>query len=161
AMELAPDGSGYRLHTRFARFINVPELMQQFRQVADIQTQAMLKLSIPEMSGGKPKTVSAACAPELRKIVESLVELAEGLRTGRIEPREVNMLLVTTDGRKAALDLRLYDPSLPDDSESKVNKAVAEIERIWRETAANRLAQLVFCDLSTPTNGKGFSVYED
>lgn len=161
AMELSPDGSGYRLHTRFARFINVPELMQQFRQVADIQTQAMLKLPVPTIRNGKPMTISAPCSAELKEIVQGLVERAEALRTGQVDPRDDNMLLVTTDGRKAALDLRLYNPSLPDHPESKVNKAVVEVERIWRETAERRCAQLVFCDLSTPTNGKGFSVYED
>jgi hypothetical protein len=161
AMELAPDGSGYRLNTRFARFINVPELMMQFRQVADIQTQAMLRLPVPDLRGGKPAVVSAPCSPELKQIVESLVERAEALKTGQVDPREDNMLLVTTDGRKAALDLRLHDPRLPDHPDSKVNKAVAEVERIWKETAAGRSAQLVFCDLSIPTGGKGFSVYED
>jgi hypothetical protein len=161
AMELAPDGSGYRLHTRFARFINVPELMQQFRQVADIQTQPMLKLPVPELRSGKPMVISATCSPELKEIVQSLVERAEALRTGRVDPREDNMLLVTTDGRKAALDLRLHDPSLPDHPDSKVNQAAAEVERIWRESAAERSAQLVFCDLSIPTGGRGFSVYED
>ncbi|MCI0538403.1 MAG: hypothetical protein L0Z50_24615 [Verrucomicrobiales bacterium] len=135
--------------------------MLQFRQVADIQTQETLKLPIPELSGGKPKIVSAPCSPELKEIVESLVERAEALRTGIIDPREDNMLLVTTDGRKAALDLRLYDPSLPDHAGSKVNLAVSQIFRIWRETADKRLTQLVFSDLSTPTAGKGFSVYED
>ena len=161
AMELAPDGSGYRLNTRFARFINVPELMQQFRQVTDIQTQAMLKLPVPELRGGKPLVVSAPCSRELKAIVQSLVDRAEALRTGSIDPREDNMLLVTTDGRKAALDLRLHDPSLPDYSDSKVNQAVARIERLWRETVEQRLTQLVFCDLSIPTDGRGFSVYED
>ncbi len=161
AMELAPDGAGYRLNTRFARFINVPELMQQFRQVADIQTQPMLKLPVPDLRGGKPTVMNAACSPELKAIVQSLVERAEALRTGRVDPRDDNMLLVTTDGRKAALDLRLNNPSLPDHAGSKVNRAVATLERIWRETADGRLAQLVFCDLSTPTGGRGFSVYED
>ena len=161
AMELAPDGSGYRLNTRFARFINVPELMQQFRQVADIQTQKMLKLPVPELRSGKPMVISAPCSKELKTIVESLVERAEALRSGRVDPREDNMLLVTTDGRKAALDLRLHQSELPDHPTSKVNLAVAEVERIWRETADKRLAQLVFCDLSVPTNGRGFSVYED
>ena len=161
AMELAPDGSGYRMHTRFARFINVPELMQMFRQVADIQTQEMLKLPIPDLRGGKPAVISAPCSPQLKQIVQSLVERAEALRSGQIDPREDNMLLVTTDGRKAALDLRLHDPQLPDHPDSKVNKAVAEIARIWRETSADHSAQLVFCDLSVPTRGQGFSVYED
>ena len=161
AMELAPDGSGYRLNTRFARFINVPELMQQFRQVADIQTQKMLKLPVPELRHGKPTVVSAPCSKELKKIVESVVGRAEALRTGRVDPREDNMLLVTTDGRKAALDLRLHNPCLPDYPDSKINQAVAEVERIWRETAGQRSTQLVFCDLSVPTGGRGFSVYED
>ncbi len=161
AMELAPDGSGYRLNTRFARYINVPELMQQFRQVADIQTQAMLKLPVPDLKYSKPVIISAPCSPELKQIVESLVDRAEALRSGFVDPREDNMLLVTTDGRKAALDLRLHDPSLPDHPDSKVNQAVSEIERIWRETTEARLTQLVFCDLSVPTGGRGFSVYED
>jgi N12 class adenine-specific DNA methylase len=161
AMELAPDGSGYRLNTRFARFINVPELMQQFRQVADIQTREMLHLPVPELRGGKPAVVSAPCSPELANIVESLVARAEALKTGRVDPRQDNMLMVTTDGRKAALDLRLHNPSLPDHPDSKVNQAVAQVERVWRDTAPQRSAQLIFCDLSIPTGGRGFSVYED
>jgi len=161
AMELSPDGAGYRLNTRFARFINVPELMQQFRQVADIQTAEMLKLPVPRLKHGKPTVVSSPCSPELKEIVKSLVERAEALRTGQIDPRDDNMLLVTTDGRKAALDLRLYDPALPDHPQSKVNQAVATVERIWREGAAAKSTQLIFCDLSTPTDGKGFSVYEN
>lgn len=161
AMELAPDGSGYRLHCRFAKFVNVPELMQMFRQVADIQTQAMLRLPVPDLHGGKPTVISAPCSPELKEIVASLGQRAEALHSGLVDPREDNMLLVTTDGRKAALDLRLHNPHLPDHPDCKVNKAVAEIERIWRETDVERSAQLVFCDLSIPTGGKGFSVYED
>jgi len=161
AMELAPDGSGYRLHTRFARFINVPELMQMFRQSADIQTQQMLKLPVPDLRGGKPAVLSAPCSPELKEIVQSLVERAEALKSGMVDPRDDNMLLVTTDGRKAALDLRVHDPDLPDHPTSKLNRAVQEIERIWRDTVANRSTQLVFCDLSIPNGGKGFSVYED
>lgn len=135
--------------------------MQQFRQVADIQTQKMLQLPVPELQTGKPIVISAPCSPELKEIVQTLVDRAEALRTGRIDPREDNMLLVTTDGRKAALDLRLNSPHLPDHANSKVNLAVGEIERIWRETAGDRLTQLVFCDLSIPKDGQGFSVYED
>lgn len=161
AMELSPDGAGYRLNTRFARFINVPELMQQFRQVADIQTQAMLNLPVPTLRQGRAMVVSAPCSHELKEIVESLVRRAEALRTGSVDPREDNMLLVTTDGRKAALDLRLHAPSLPDHPGSKINRAVEEVGRIWLETKENRSTQLVFCDLSTPTGGRGFSVYED
>jgi len=159
AMELSPDGSGYRLNTRFARFINVPELMAQFRQVADIRTAAMLQLPVPALQGGKPTVLSAPCSPELKRIVEGLVQRADRLRTGQAKPNEDNMLLVTSDGRKAALDLRLIDPTLPDLPDSKVNRAVAEVERIWRDTAEQRSVQLVFCDLSIP--GPGFSVYTD
>jgi N12 class adenine-specific DNA methylase len=159
AMELSPDGSGYRLNTRFARFINVPELMAQFRQVADIRTAAMLQLPVPTLRGGKPTVISAPCSPELKRIVEGLVQRADRLRTGQVKPNEDNMLLVTSDGRKAALDLRLIDPTLPDLPDAKVNRAVAEVERIWRDTAEQRSVQLVFCDLSVP--GPGFSVYND
>jgi N12 class adenine-specific DNA methylase len=161
AMELAPDGSGYRLNTRFARFINVPELMQVFRQVADIQTQDMLQLPIPALHGGKPTTVSAPCSAELKKIVQGLVTRAEALRSGSVDPRVDNMLLITSDGRKAALDLRLMDASMPDHPTSKVNLAVEQVFHLWRDTTEKRSAQLVFSDLSTPTGGKGFSVYED
>ena len=121
----------------------------------------MLKLPVPELAGGKPVVRSAPCTAELKAIVAALVERADAIRQGAVNPSEDNMLLVTTDGRKAALDLRLHDPSLPDHPESKVNLAVREIERVWRTTAGKRSAQLVFCDLSTPTSGKGFSVYED
>ena len=109
-------------------------------------------MPIPDLRGGQPAVISAPCNPELKKIVQSLVERAEALRTGQIDPREDNMLLVTTDGRKAALDLRLHQPDLPNHPESKVNKAVGEIERIWRETAAERSTQLVFKPLrGSPT----------
>ena len=161
AMELSPDGAGYRLNTRFARFINVPELMQQFRQVTDIQTQKTLNLPVPRLKTGKPIVTNAPCSPELKEIVQSLVQRAEALRSGRVDPRTDNMLLVTTDGRKAALDLRLYRADLPDHPDSKINQAAANLERIWRETAAEKAAQIAFCDLSTPTDGHGFSVYED
>ena len=159
AMELSPDGSGYRLNTRFARFINVPELMAQFRQVADIQTATMLRLPVPALRGGRPTVLRAPGSPELKAIVTELVARADRLRSGQVDARTDNMLLVTTDGRKAALDLRLYDPHLPDLPDSKVNLAVETVERIWRETADQRATQLVFCDLSIP--GPGFSVYTD
>jgi N12 class adenine-specific DNA methylase len=111
AMELAPDGSGYRLHTRFAKYTNVPEHMQMFRQVADIQTQTMLKLPTPDLCGGKPIVVSAPCPPELKQIVQSLVERAEALRTGRVDPREDNMLLVTRAVRIELSQRWLREPS--------------------------------------------------
>ena len=161
AMELSPDGAGYRLNTRFARFINVPELMQQFRQVTDIQTAKMLDLPVPKLKSGKPIIINAPVSPELKEVVQSLVQRAEALRSGRIDPRTDNMLLVTTDGRKAALDLRLYRADLPDHADSKVNRAADQIAEIWRESSESRATQIVFCDLSTPTGLKGFSVYDD
>src|SRR6267154_5679157 len=107
AMELSPDGAGYRLQSRFARFVNVPELMQQFRQVADVQTADMLKLPIQKLDQGRPITVSAPVTPELKRFVEQLVKRTEKIKSGRVDPRDDNMLKITTEGRKAALDLRL------------------------------------------------------
>ncbi|HEV2456384.1 MAG TPA: hypothetical protein VGY98_19125, partial [Verrucomicrobiae bacterium] len=160
AMELAPDGAGYRLNTRFARFINVPELMQLFRQMADVQTAQMLELPRPKLEGEKPAIRSAPATPELKKFVQSLVERAHRLKTERVDPSEDNMLKITSEGRKAALDLRLIVPAAGDQTQSKVNLAVENIYRIWETTKEDRLTQLVFCDLSTPKD-KGFSVYDD
>ena len=160
AMELSPDGAGYRLNTRFARFINVPELMQIFRQTADVQTAQMLNLPRPKLEGEKPAIRNAPASAELKEFVEGLAKRAEALKHGRVDPREDNMLKITTEGRKAALDLRLMKPSLSDDPQSKVNLAVENIHRIWETTRDDRLAQLVFCDLSTPQD-RGFSVYRD
>lgn len=162
AMELAPDGAGYRLNTRFARFVNVPELMQQFCQVADIRTAENLKLPVPEVHTGKPVVVRAPTSRELKEIVASLAKRAETLRNGSVDPREDNMLKITSEGRKAALDLRLLHSRAPDLSDSKANKAVEKIFQIWKESAENRSTQLVFCDLSTPSHLRGrFSVYDD
>ncbi len=160
SMELAPDGAGYRLNTRFARFINVPELMQMFRQVADVQTAAMLNLPRPRLENEKPNICSAPATPELKAFVQELAARADRLKTGRVDPREDNMLKVTSEGRKAALDLRLMIPSARDDPDGKVNQAVENIFRIWQETGDRHSAQLVFCDLSTPRD-RGFSVYRD
>ncbi|MCW5555500.1 MAG: hypothetical protein KIS67_25475 [Verrucomicrobiae bacterium] len=160
AMELSPDGAGYRLNTRFARFINVPELMQMFRQSADVQTAAMLNLPRPNLEGEKPAVRNAPATEELKAFVQELAARAERLKTGRIDPREDNMLKITSEGRKAALDLRLMIPSARDEPQGKVNQAVENIHRIWQATAAERSAQLVFCDLSTPKD-RGFSVYRD
>ncbi len=162
AMELSPEGSGYRLNTRFARFVNVPELMQQFRQVSDIQTAAMLKLPIPALHEGKAQVVRAPSTPELKELVASLAKRAEKLRTSHVDPSDDNMLKITGEGRKAALDLRLVRWQAPDYVESKVNLATKEILSIWHETRHQRLTQMVFCDLSTPkAEGRGFSVYQD
>lgn len=160
AMELAPDGAGYRLNTRFARFINVPELMQIFRQSADVQTAAMLDLPRPRLDGEKPAVRNAPATPELKAFVQELAKRAERLKTNRVDPSEDNMLKITSEGRKAALDLRLMKPAAKDDPQGKVNQAVENIFRIWQESKPERSAQLVFCDLSTPKD-KGFSVYRD
>src|ERR1035437_5606914 len=151
AMELAPDGAGYRLNTRFARFINVPELMQIFCQVADIQTADKLKLPVPEMQTGKPMIVRAPAPPELKEIVQGLVVRADAIRSGRVHPSIDNMLKITSEGRKAALDLRVLDPRAKDQPESKINQAADKIFQIWQDTRENRCAQMVFCDLSTPS----------
>lgn len=160
AMELSPDGAGYRLNTRFARFINVPELMQMFRQSADVQTAAMLNLPRPKLEGEKPAICNAPATEELKEFVQELAARAERLKTGRIDPREDNMLKITSEGRKAALDLRLMIPSARDEAHGKVNQAVENIHRIWQETSSRQCAQLVFCDLSTPKD-KDFSIYRD
>jgi N12 class adenine-specific DNA methylase/SAM-dependent methyltransferase len=160
AMELSPDGAGYRLNTRFARFINVPELMQIFRQSADVQTAAMLNLPRPKLDGEKPTVRNAPATPELKAFVQELAARAERLKTNRVDPSVDNMLKITSEGRKAALDLRLMKPSAKDDPQGKVNQAVENIFRIWQESKPERSAQLVFCDLSTPKD-KGFSVYCD
>jgi N12 class adenine-specific DNA methylase/SAM-dependent methyltransferase len=162
AMELAPDGAGYRLNTRFARFINVPELMQVFCQVADIQTAATLKLPVPEMQTGKPMVVRASATEELKIIVQGLVKRAEAIRSGRVPPDEDNMLKITSEGRKAALDLRVLNSRAKDLPGSKINLAADKIFQIWQETQENRCAQLVFCDLSTPSKlHRQFSAYDD
>jgi N12 class adenine-specific DNA methylase len=162
AMELAPDGAGYRLNTRFARFINVPELMQIFCQVADIQTAAQLKLPVPEIKTGKPIVIRAPSTPELKKVVDELVRRADAIRNRLVSPEKDNMLKITTEGRKAALDLRVLNPQTPDHPDSKVNHAADRIFEIWKETATQRCTQLVFCDLSTPSKmHRQFCVYDD
>jgi N12 class adenine-specific DNA methylase len=162
SMELSPDGSGYRLQSRFARFVNVPELMQQFRQVADVQTAEMLKLPVPKLDQGRPVTISAPCSPELRRFVDQLVKRVEKIKSGRVDPRDDNMLKITTEGRKAALDMRLVLAHVRDNPDSKTNYAVERIHQIWLDSAPTRGAQLVFCDLSTPKPGtRWFSVYDD
>ena len=162
SMELSPDGSGYRLQSRFARFVNVPELMQQFRQVADVQTADMLKLPVPKLEQGRPVTISAPSSPELQRFVEDLVRRTEKIKSGQVDPRDDNMLKITTEGRKAALDLRLVLPHVRDNPDSKINRAIEKIHDIWLESAATSGAQLVFCDLSTPqSNHRWFSVYND
>ncbi|HRH88303.1 MAG TPA: DEAD/DEAH box helicase [Rubrivivax sp.] len=161
ALEIAPDGSGYRMNTRFARFINVPELMAVFGEVADIRTAQMLQLPVPALRGGKPRIVACPASSALKAYVRTLVERAEAIRMGRVKPQEDNMLAVTTDGRKAALDFRLVAPAARFDAQGKVAACVKELLAVRERTEALRGAQLVFCDLSSPKEGKAFSVYDD
>jgi N12 class adenine-specific DNA methylase len=162
AWELAPDGSGYRQNTRFAEFTNLPELLNGFRLMADVQTADMLKLPRPKLKGGKPQAVAAPATPMLKAYVETLIERAKEIRN--VDPRVDNMLKITGDGRKAALDLRLVLPDAPDDPASKTNQGVEKIHRIWKDAAADKSTQLVFIDFSTPNEKKGaggFNVYDD
>ena len=160
SFEIAPDGSGFRTKTRFAQFFNIPELMSLFKEIADIQTSKMLDLPVPKLKGGDYKTIVAPKSEELGEYVEKLAERSEIIRNG-CDPRQDNMLLVTNDGRKAALDLRMIAPSMPDLPNSKINMAVENIYRIWLENKEDKLTQLVFCDLSTPKNDGTFNVYDD
>ena len=160
SFEISPDGSGFRTKARFAQFFNIPELMTLFKEVADIKTSKMLNLPVPKLKGGDYKTVVAPKSEALGEYVEKLAERSEIIRNG-CDPRIDNMLLVTNDGRKAALDLRMIDPSMPDLPNSKINMAVENIYRIWLENKEDRLTQLVFCDLSTPRSDGEFNVYDD
>ncbi len=161
ALEIAPDGSGYRMNTRFARFINVPELMAVFGEVADIRTAQMLQLPVPALRGGKPRIVACPASSAQKAYVRTLVERAEAIRMGHVKPQQDNMLAVTTDGRKAALDFRLVAPGAAFDALGKVAACVGEVLAVRQRTEAFRGAQLVFCDLSSPKEGKAFSVYDD
>ena len=158
ALELAPEGTNYRAKTRFAKFYNLPELMQMFREVADIQTADMLKLPVPTVNYHNIKTKPSEIQTEM---VASLAKRAEKVRARLVEPNIDNMLKITNDGRKLALDQRMIDPMLPDDPESKVNTCVDNVYRIWKEHADTKATQLVFCDLSTPKNDGTFNVYDD
>ncbi|RKI42166.1 helicase [bacterium D16-51] len=158
AIELAPEGSGYRMKTRFAKFYNLPELMMMFREVADIQTADMLNLPVPE---AEYKVVAVKPSEIQKDMVQTLGERAERVRNGMVNPMQDNMLLITNDGRKLALDQRLTNEMLPDEPESKVNACVNEVYRFWEEGKEQKLTQLLFCDLSTPKNDGTFSVYND
>ena len=157
AMELAPEGTGFRLRTRFARFFNLPELTSMFREVADIQTADMLNLPVPQ---AVYHTEVLEPSKFQRDMLLSLADRAEAVRAGSVKPTEDNMLRITGDGRKLALDQRILNGLLPDDPMSKANACVDHVLRIWRDTAAEKLTQLLFSDLSTP-GGDGFHVYQD
>jgi N12 class adenine-specific DNA methylase len=165
AIELAPEGTGYRMKTRFSKFFNLPELMSMFKQVADIQTPDMLNLPVPLLKGGKTLNFKTEASDIQKEMVASLAERADAVRGGNVDPHEDNMLKITNDGRLLALDARLIDPALPDNPESKVNACVREALRIYEEGEEERLTQLIFCDLSTPkaerTDGGFDDVYHD
>mgnify|MGYP002541868834 FL=1 len=157
ASELAPEGTGYRQKTRFAKFFNLPELMNLFKQAADIQTADQLKLPVPEAD---IQTVVVQPSDLQKEMVASLSERAAQIHNGAVDPSQDNMLKVTSDGRKIGLDQRLMNPLLPDDPNSKLNACVKNVLRIWEEGKENRLTQLIFCDNSTPKAGV-FNVYDD
>ena len=159
-LELAPDGSGFRTNTRYARFSNLPELMAIFKEVADIKTKSMLKLPTPPIIGGGPRTVVVKPSEALKELTQKLVERAEKVRQGGVDPKVDNMLAITNDGRRAALDLRLVVPTMPAEPGCKLEAAAANIFRIWEDGKVKRLTQLVFSDIGTP-GAPGFSVYED
>lgn len=158
AIELAPEGTGYRAKTRFARFYNLPELMSMFKEIADIKTADMLNLPVPKANY---RNVAVKPSDFQKDMVAELAERAERVRNRMVEPYEDNMLKITNDGRKLALDQRLANPMLPDCEDSKVNACVDNIFRFWQENNDKKLTQLVFCDLSTPKNDGNFNVYDD
>ena len=158
AIELAPEGTGYRARTRFAKFFNLPELMSMFKEVADIKTSDQLHLPVPE---AKFETVVAKPSDLQKEMVQELSKRAARIHSGTVDASEDNMLCVTNDGRKIGLDVRLMNPMLPDDPNSKLNVCVQNVLKIWEEGKDQKLTQLLFCDLSTPKNDGNFNVYDD
>ena len=158
SIELAPEGTGYRAKSRFARFYNIPELMNMFKEIADIKTSDQLKLPVPE---AEYETVVLKPTEQQKEIVESLGERAEVVRSGGVDSSVDNMLKITNDGRKLALDQRLVNELLPDNPESKISVCAEKSYEIWKGTAAQKSAQLIFCDLSTPKGDGSFNVYDD
>lgn len=158
SIKLAPEGTGYRAKSRFARFYNIPELMNMFKEIADIKTSDQLKLPVPE---AEYETVVLKPTEQQKEIVESLGERAEVVRNGGVDAAVDNMLKITNDGRKLALDQRLVNELLPDNPESKISVCAEKSYEIWKDTAAQKSAQLIFCDLSTPKGDGSFNVYDD
>ena len=158
AIELAPEGTGYRARTRFAKFFNLPELMSMFKEVADIKTSDQLHLPVPE---AKFETVVAKPSEIQKEMVQELSKRAAEIHSGAVDASVDNMLCVTNDGRKIGLDVRLMNPMLPDDPNSKLNVCVQNVLKIWDEGKEQKLTQLLFCDLSTPKNDGNFNVYDD
>ena len=158
AIELAPEGTGYRARTRFAKFFNLPELMSMFKEVADIKTSDQLHLAVPD---AKFETVVVKPSETQKAMVQELSRRAAEIHSGNVDASVDNMLCVTSDGRKIGLDVRLMNPMLPDDPNSKLNVCVQNVLKIWEEGKDQKLTQLLFCDLSTPKNDGNFNVYED
>ena len=158
AIELAPEGTGYRARTRFAKFFNLPELMAMFKEVADIKTSDQLHLPVPE---AKFETVVVKPSEIQKEMVQNLSERAAKVHSGTVDASEDNMLCITNDGRKIGLDQRLMNPLLPDDPASKLNACVRNVLQIWEDGSEQKLTQLLFCDLSTPKNDGQFNVYDD
>ena len=158
AIELAPEGTGYRARTRFAKFFNLPELMSMFKEVADIKTSDQLHLPVPD---AKFETVVAKPSEIQKEMVQELSRRAAKIHSGTVDASEDNMLCVTNDGRKIGLDVRLMNPILPDDPNSKLNTCVRNVLQIWEDGKEQKLTQLLFCDLSTPKNDGNFNVYDD
>ena len=158
AIELAPEGTGYRARTRFAKFFNLPELMSMFKEVADIKTSNQLHLPVPD---AKFETVVAKPSEIQKEMVQELSRRAAKIHSGTVDASEDNMLCVTNDGRKIGLDVRLMNPILPDDPNSKLNTCVRNVLQIWADGKEQKLTQLLFCDLSTPKNDGNFNVYDD
>ncbi len=161
AYELSPEGNRFRMKTRFSKFFNLPELMSMFKNVADVQTNDMLDLPMPKLKTGEVINVSVQPTEIQRTMIMELGERADAVRNGDVEPTEDNMLTITNDGRRIALDQRLANPLLPDEEKSKINSIMHNVLNIWERTKNDKLTQLVFCDLSTPKGNGEFSIYAD
>ncbi len=161
AYELAPEGDRFRIKTRFNKFHNLPELMSMFKNVADIQTNDMLNLPIPKLKGGKVINITVMASDIQRKMISELGDRADAVRNNEVDPSEDNMLCITNDGRKIALDQRLANVCYPDDPDSKVNTIMRNVYDIWEREIDNKGTQIIFCDMSTPKFNGEFNVYDD
>ena len=161
AYELSPEGNRFRMKTRFSKFFNLPELMSMFKNVADVQTNDMLDLPMPKLKTGEVINVSVQPTEIQRNMIMELGERADAVRNGDVEPTEDNMLTITNDGRRIALDQRLANPLLPDEENSKINSIMRNVLDVWKRTKGDKLTQLVFCDLSTPKGNGEFNIYDD
>ncbi len=160
-MEISPDGKTLKPRSRFAKFVNLPELQMMFRSFADVQTADMLNLPRPSLEGGKPHVIACPMSDEQHAIQDELVKRYERLRSSKVDPRVDNALAITTDGRKLALDARMLSPTAPDFPESKVNRLVENVFSIWQRTTATRSAQMIFCDMGVHPTPWGYSAYDD